>query len=284
MSLFVTTPLYLFLLWPRETRGFTARSGSPPPWWRARVFYQNSGWLQFGFRFSLDYTPYLILFVVLGRRPFTRAFWALGLVGLLVNAWALRSSTGPADGRGGPSRRPARPPPSSVTKACSVEPSLSSSRSTRRVRRNKPRPRPLVAARRLVAACKRRSTGGQGVSLRAPPARGPASRTALLFSMSFLPRACPPILQLRCRRHRAVGHQEHSCRVPRVLPRVAPGPRAGPADRRLPAVAVHRDCLAHPAARCFRLRPLVSVSTAANARPPMGWTRSLRRSAPATVR
>jgi len=88
MSLFVTTPLYLFLLWPREVPRLhralwitTALVAVPG------FFYQNSGWLQFGFRFSLDYTPYLIVLLSLGRRPFTRGFWALGFAGLLVNAW-----------------------------------------------------------------------------------------------------------------------------------------------------------------------------------------------------
>ena len=88
MSLFVTTPLYLFLLWPLQTPRLhralwitTALVAVPG------FFYQNSGWLQFGFRFSLDYTPYLILLLSLGRRRLTRPFWALGLAGLLVNAW-----------------------------------------------------------------------------------------------------------------------------------------------------------------------------------------------------
>jgi hypothetical protein len=50
-------------------------------------FYQNSGWFQFGFRFSLDYTPYLIVLLALGRRPMTAAFWALAGAGVAVNAW-----------------------------------------------------------------------------------------------------------------------------------------------------------------------------------------------------
>ncbi|HET9752073.1 MAG TPA: hypothetical protein VFP52_03905, partial [Myxococcales bacterium] len=73
MSLFVTTPLFFWLLWPRERpRLYRAL------WLTVAVvalpgfFYQNSGYLQFGFRFSLDYTPYLIVLLALGARPFTR--------------------------------------------------------------------------------------------------------------------------------------------------------------------------------------------------------------------
>lgn len=88
MSLFVTTPLFFWLLWPRErprlhralwlTVAVVALPG---------FFYQNSGYLQFGFRFSLDYTPYLIVLLALGARPFTRLFWAAALAGAAVNAW-----------------------------------------------------------------------------------------------------------------------------------------------------------------------------------------------------
>jgi hypothetical protein len=89
MSLFVTTPLFAWLLWPKEKPAPLYRS----LWITTAVvavpgfFYQNSGWYQFGFRFSLDYTPYLIVLLSLGRRPLTRAFWALALFGVAVNAW-----------------------------------------------------------------------------------------------------------------------------------------------------------------------------------------------------
>jgi hypothetical protein len=88
MSLFVTTPLFFWLLWPRQrprlhralwlTVAVVALPG---------FFYQNSGYLQFGFRFSLDYTPHLIVLLALGARPFTRLFWTAALAGVAVNAW-----------------------------------------------------------------------------------------------------------------------------------------------------------------------------------------------------
>jgi hypothetical protein len=67
MSLFLTTPVFAYLLWPR-------RRSPIQPWLCLSVLfpmilhllYQNDGWVQFGFRFSLDYTVFLI------------ALWAVG--------------------------------------------------------------------------------------------------------------------------------------------------------------------------------------------------------------
>lgn len=88
LSLFVTTPLFFYLLWPRDKPRLHL-----PLWLTTALvavpgfFYQNSGWFQFGFRFSLDYTPYLFLLLVLGHRARTRAWWAAALSGVAVNAW-----------------------------------------------------------------------------------------------------------------------------------------------------------------------------------------------------
>jgi hypothetical protein len=88
MSLFLTTPLFALLLWPRArprlhlalwlTVAATALPG---------FLYQNTGYVQFGYRFSLDYTPHLILLLAIGARPMTWGFRALGLCGVAVNAW-----------------------------------------------------------------------------------------------------------------------------------------------------------------------------------------------------
>ena len=88
LSLFVTTPLFFFLLWPRDkarlrralwlTVALVAIPG---------FFYQNSGWFQFGFRFSLDYTPYLVLLLALGHSERRRVFWTCAAASVAVNAW-----------------------------------------------------------------------------------------------------------------------------------------------------------------------------------------------------
>ncbi len=95
MSLFLTTPLFLWLLWPRER---------PPPhaalWLTVAAtalpgfFYQNTGYVQFGYRFSLDWTPHLFGLLAIGGRPMGRAFWAAGLAGVAVNAWGALTFTG----------------------------------------------------------------------------------------------------------------------------------------------------------------------------------------------
>ncbi len=95
MSLFVTTPLFALLLWPK------AKGRLHLPLWITVAatalpgfLYQNTGWVQFGYRFSLDYTPYLFLLLALGARPMGRVFWALGLAGVAGNTWGALVFTG----------------------------------------------------------------------------------------------------------------------------------------------------------------------------------------------
>ncbi len=90
MSMLLTTPTLLYLLWPRP------RLGRADVFWHRALwltvaacaipglFYQNTGYEQFGFRFSLDYTPYLIALLATGRAPMTRWFkativWSVGV-------------------------------------------------------------------------------------------------------------------------------------------------------------------------------------------------------------
>lgn len=50
--------------------------------------YQNTGYAQFGFRFSIDYTPWLLLLVVLGGWSWKKPLpLVLGLLSLAVNFW-----------------------------------------------------------------------------------------------------------------------------------------------------------------------------------------------------
>ncbi|HWE22688.1 MAG TPA: hypothetical protein VG496_01995 [Myxococcales bacterium] len=88
MSLFVTTPLFALLFFPRR------RPRLWTPLWLAAAavampgfFYQNNGWQQFGFRFSLDYTPYLVLLLAISGRALDGLFWLLAAAGVAVNAW-----------------------------------------------------------------------------------------------------------------------------------------------------------------------------------------------------
>ena len=55
--------------------------------WRSGPSGRAEHDFRIGFRFSLDYTPYLILLLALGGRPFTRLFWLAAFAGFAVNAW-----------------------------------------------------------------------------------------------------------------------------------------------------------------------------------------------------
>jgi hypothetical protein len=89
LSLFLTMPFLVLLLLPRQrprlhwplwlTVAATALPG---------LLYQNTGYMQFGFRFSLDWTPYLVLLLAVGGWSFrARGVQLLLGLGFLVNFW-----------------------------------------------------------------------------------------------------------------------------------------------------------------------------------------------------
>lgn len=88
MSLFLTTPALIWLFAPRRM---------PRLAWQCLLMtgvllvplmlYQNTGWEQFGYRFSLDFLPYVLCLLALGDRRLGRWFKGLVVVGILVNAF-----------------------------------------------------------------------------------------------------------------------------------------------------------------------------------------------------
>lgn len=86
LALWITTPVFLLLLWPRDRNPLhralwlTVAAVALPS-----LCYQNSGWVQFGYRFSLDYTPFLVLLLAVGGRPLGRVTRGLIAVGIAVN-------------------------------------------------------------------------------------------------------------------------------------------------------------------------------------------------------
>lgn len=73
LAIWVTTPALLLVLWPKQK----------PPIHRAlwitvacvaapSLLYMNSGWVQFGYRFSLDYMVFLVVLLAIGGRPISR--------------------------------------------------------------------------------------------------------------------------------------------------------------------------------------------------------------------
>lgn len=92
MSIFLTTPALLYVLRVRRRREPLARGA-----WLAiglllapLILYYNTGWQQFGYRFSLDFMlPAIVLLALaFGRRP-TWPIRAWITVGVLVNAWGV---------------------------------------------------------------------------------------------------------------------------------------------------------------------------------------------------
>jgi hypothetical protein len=89
LTLLLTLPLLIFLVIPK-----TRPRLHWPLWLTVAVcalpglFYQNTGYMQFGFRFSLDYTPYLLLLFAIGGWALrNRWVQAAVLLGVLVNFW-----------------------------------------------------------------------------------------------------------------------------------------------------------------------------------------------------
>lgn len=98
LALWLTTPGFAWALWPRRSGGSEEGEANDP---RDRLrlvvgasavlvalpslLYQNTGWIQFGQRFSNDYAPLLLLLVALGVRRLGRVFWGLALFAVVVN-------------------------------------------------------------------------------------------------------------------------------------------------------------------------------------------------------
>ncbi len=88
LALWFTTPLYLWLLWPKRTPmlhwalwATVVCVGAPA------LFYQNSGWAQFGYRFSNDYAVFLFALLAVGARPMKALFVAAAIWSIAVNGF-----------------------------------------------------------------------------------------------------------------------------------------------------------------------------------------------------
>ena len=88
LALWLTTPMYVWLLWPKRTRAphwalaTTAIAVATPT-----LFYQNSGWVQFGYRFSNDYAIFLFALFAVGGRRLGVGIAAVGTWAIVVNAF-----------------------------------------------------------------------------------------------------------------------------------------------------------------------------------------------------
>lgn len=86
LALWVTTPMYLWLLlakrWSPLARAllFTALLVALPT-----LFYQNTGWVQFGYRFSNDYAPLLFLLLAIVGPALRGSFMLAAAFAVIVN-------------------------------------------------------------------------------------------------------------------------------------------------------------------------------------------------------
>jgi hypothetical protein len=86
LALWVTTPQYLGVLWPRRTSVTqTALALAAAGVALVDLCYQNSGWIQFGYRFSLDYSVLLVALLALGGRKQGWVFHLLLVFAIAVN-------------------------------------------------------------------------------------------------------------------------------------------------------------------------------------------------------
>jgi hypothetical protein len=97
LALWVTTPLYLWCLWPKIARSphfalvATALAVAVPT-----LFYQNSGWVQFGYRFSNDYAVFVFALLFVGGRRFGWLFCTAAVWAVVINAYGALTFDRPA--------------------------------------------------------------------------------------------------------------------------------------------------------------------------------------------
>ncbi|MFO0746806.1 MAG: glycosyltransferase family 87 protein [Myxococcota bacterium] len=86
LGLLVTTPLFFYLMRPaalppiRRALWLAVLVAAVPGF-----FYQNTGWIQIGYRFALDYIPYLMALLAVEDKRLGRTAKILIIVGILVN-------------------------------------------------------------------------------------------------------------------------------------------------------------------------------------------------------
>lgn len=92
LALWITTPIFAWAVWPKQTGAlFKALALSALMVALPSLLYQNSGWIQFGYRFSNDFSPFLFVMIALGARRFSAPFWLLGAFAIAVNAFGALS-------------------------------------------------------------------------------------------------------------------------------------------------------------------------------------------------
>ncbi|MFW2389338.1 MAG: hypothetical protein ACN4G0_13445, partial [Polyangiales bacterium] len=88
LALWFTSPFLLWGVWPRRLDAtVVALWAAVLPTALCTLLYQNTGWMQFGPRFSLDYLPLLFVLLALSGRRFGSAFLACAIFAIAVNGF-----------------------------------------------------------------------------------------------------------------------------------------------------------------------------------------------------
>lgn len=100
LALWFTTPIYVWALWPKQAdRLYRALAVSAAAMALTVLCYQNTGWIQFGYRFSNDFAPLLFVMIALAGWRFRTPFWALAAFGVAVNGFGAMSFDRPSYAR-----------------------------------------------------------------------------------------------------------------------------------------------------------------------------------------
>ena len=93
LAIWFTTPALLWFFWAtyrntlHDRINQLAHLGAMASIAVPHIFYQNTGWVQFGYRFSMDYLVYLTVLLALGRDRIGWMFRVAIIVGILINAF-----------------------------------------------------------------------------------------------------------------------------------------------------------------------------------------------------
>ena len=88
LALWFTSPNLLWGIWPKKLDAtIVALWAAVLPTALCTLLYQNTGWVQFGYRFSLDYLPLLFVLVALSARRFGVAFLCCAAFAIIVNTF-----------------------------------------------------------------------------------------------------------------------------------------------------------------------------------------------------
>lgn len=92
LALWFTTPIYFWLLRPAKATWIWAAAlmAALGPM-AMNLLYQNSGWSQFGYRFSNDYAVFLFVMLAVGAQRLGRRFWFCAAWAVAINLFGARS-------------------------------------------------------------------------------------------------------------------------------------------------------------------------------------------------